>query len=128
MAPLKTTDDDEMGLEADDDKGELAVRYELGDESPLTGMLPLFGISTSADLLVELAEFGSELQDDVILNVNSIEACFYDGVRVKSIGPRTAFDSVVTAGEVTVRLTKQQPSRVHVTAPPHLQRGGRACR
>lgn len=101
MQRLKTTDDDEQALGPDDD--ELSVRYELGDESKvIEGMLPLTGIATSAELLDEIAEFGCELQDDIILNVSMFEATYQDRGKTKVIGPRTSLDAIIEAGSVTV--------------------------
>ena len=123
MTPLKTTDEDEvesLGPEAaggTDFESELSVRYELdGDgETTVDGMLPLAGIATSAELLDEIAEFGCELQDEVILSVNLIEVTYADrGGKERILGPRTSFDEVIAAGEVrvTTKGAPRPPNRV----------------
>merc|ERR1719375_2009933 len=74
MTPLRATDEEEP-LGPDDGDGDLTVHYELGDDS-IDGELPLTGIRSSSELLDELAEFGCELQDDVILSVSTIEVSY----------------------------------------------------
>ena len=106
MTRLTTTDDDDgvPGPDDDDDeREELSVSYKLSDGPPLHGNLPLAGITNSAELLQELAEFGCELQDDLILSVSTIEVEYKDekGKR-KVLGPRTPLVEVLDAGEVTV--------------------------
>lgn len=108
MTRLKTTDEDDplAGPDDDDERDELSVHYKLGDGPPLHGMLPLAGITDSADLLSELAEFGCELQDEVILSVSTMEVEYEDARgKTKVLGPRTPFADVIQAGEATV-LTK----------------------
>ena len=100
MTRLKTTDDDDP---LENDEPELSVNYNLGDETPIHGMLPLAGIKSSAELLNELAEFGCELQDEVILSVSMIEVEYEDPLgKAKILGPRTPLSEVIDAGEVTV--------------------------
>lgn len=104
MTQLNTADEDDP-LNASDD--ELSVYYKLGDGPPLHGMLPLAGISNSADLLRELAEFGCELQDDVILSISTTDVEYTDHLgKTKVLGPFTPFADVTNAGEVTVRFSK----------------------
>jgi len=115
MTRLKTTDDDEAGV----DRDELAVHYQLNDGDTIDGMLPLGGITTSAELLEELAEFGCELQDEIILSVNHMEAQYEDHRgKMKALGPRTPLDEVIEAGDVTVVSRSRAPPR---------RTGGRAC-
>ena len=103
MTRVKTTDDDDEPLAGAD---ELSVHYRLGDSEPFHGMLPLAGIVDASELLTELAEFGCELQDDIIVGVNMMQAEYEDAAgKTKVIGPRTPLSEVVEAGEVTV-LTK----------------------
>lgn len=98
MTRVKTHD------EEDEVSDEINVRYELtGGGRPIEGMLPLAGIETSDELLEELAEFGCELQDEVILSVRIIEAWYEDRHgKSKQLGPRTPLREVIDAGEVTV--------------------------
>jgi hypothetical protein len=118
MTPVGANDNDE---DLDD---ELSVRYELiiGGE-PVQGMLPLAGITTSAALLEELAEFGCELQNETILDEQHIEV-YYEDRRGKTrpFGPNTPLQEALNAGEVTVVQTSaghaKGPSRVAVTKPP----------
>jgi len=107
MTRLKTTDDDDALADSDDDDKELSVHYKLGsDDAPLHGMLPLAGISNVSELLRELAEFGCELQDDVILSTSLIEVEYKDAKgKTKMLGPRTRLSEVIDAGEATV-ITK----------------------
>ena len=115
MAPLKTTDEEDERMMADGEE-ELSVRYDLyGDGETLDGMLPLGGVRTTAELLDEIAEFGYDLQDDIILNVKQLEVYYEasDG-KEKVVGPRTKLVDVVAAGEVTVlNKAANAPSRAH---------------
>lgn len=109
MTQLKTTDEEDEPLDGCE---ELSVQYDLGLGAPFHGMLPLAGINNSADLLTELAEFGCELQDDVILSAGHMDAEFEDAKgKAKTIGPRTPLGEIVAAGEVTVRMKEQQRSK-----------------
>jgi hypothetical protein len=117
MTQLKTTDDDD--LSDTDERMDLSVKYELSSGEPIDGMLPLTGIANCSELLEELAEFGCELQDDVIISVSTMEASYEDSSgKQKMIGPRTNFQEVINAGEVavvskarTMRQLQEQPNR-----------------
>lgn len=110
MTQLKTTTDEEDEPLSGCD--ELSVQYDLGHGEPFHGMLPLAGINNAAELLTELAEFGCELQDDVILSTGHMEAEFDDAKgKTKAIGPRTPLSEVVASGEVMVTMKEQQHKR-----------------
>lgn len=111
MTRLKTTDDDEVGI----DRDELAVHYQLNDGGTIDGMLPLGGIMTSAELLDELAEFGCELQDEVFLNIHHMDVQYEDRRgKVKTVGPRTPLDEIIEAGDVTVIDRSRPPPRRNI--------------
>ena len=98
MTRVRTTDEDD-----EEEDEEISVKYEFVNGRPVEGMLPLAGITTTAELLEELAEFGCELQDEVTLNVHHIEAWYEDRRgKNKQIGPRVPLDDVIDAGVVVV--------------------------
>lgn len=123
MTRLKTTDDEDPLGDLEDDY-ELSVFYHLGG-TPLHGMLPLAGIRDSSELLKELAEFGCELQDDIILNVSMMDAEYEDVKgKTKALGPRTPLSEVVRAVKVTV-LSKMVAQRKR-GKPPRAINGANA--
>ena len=127
MTRLKTTDEDEPLAGADgNDMDELSVHYKLGgDSEPLHGMLPLAGISSSGELLNELAEFGCELQDEIIVNINMMEVEYTDAKgKTRSLGPRTPLAEVLEAGELVV-MSKSVAAQQRSAPTARAGRGAR---
>lgn len=113
MTRLKMTDDDE--LEGGLDRDELSVHYHLADAAPTKGMLPLGGISQVSELLEEVAEFGNELQDDMLINRSLMEVSYEDRRgKVKIVGPRSQLGEIIESGELTVVVSKLR----HLPAAP----------
>lgn len=133
MTRLKTTDEDER-LEPGENGEEISVRYDLGNGEPIEGFLPLAGINGASELLEELAEFGCELQDDIVLSVYTIEATFTDQRgKERVIGPRTPFHEAIEADQIIVSSKATVPRKtprvingtsksVEVRKPPTSQR------
>ena len=122
MTRLKSTADDDELLSGGQ---ELSVHYKVSEGATFDGMLPLTGIDSTAELLNELAEFGCELQDDVILSVATMEAEFEDANgKIKPIGPRTPLAEIIKAGEVTV-LSKAFAQQQQRSRSTRVINGGR---
>ena len=77
----------------------------------------------ASELMTELAEFGCELQDDVVFSVSTMEATYENAAgKTKTLGPRTTLSEVVEAGEVVVQ-TKSAALEQQRTKPTRAING-----